>query len=495
MVAETEATDGDGGAPNAKKKKIVMTPELADKYLRQHADNNKQSLYMYEKSLPTGLETLDWAVGYQDEQGRFGFKGRGFIEIAGPESSGKTTHALQLCRGALDRYPSPDAYVILIDAEDTTDYRYMSKFGLTPENCIRVVPKGMGDLHMIFGAAVKATNKPLMIVLDSIPAVNLGERLAETIQMGQRAGLFSDFFGRWNTPIQQAGIAVVMINQLRENISTDQYKTSFAMQKIENDYKTPGGWAFRFFFSVRIFLQPRRFVKVKLMNWATNELVDTPTQVLLKAHVVKNKTSDNVDKYRQVEYYLDYLTGIDRVHSLIAAAVKHDVVVQRGSYYSFSPTKCPSLSQYKAQGEQKFVELIKGLPDTERESVLQSMLGAMNWDRKVNREAVQIEGIVEESVDSGEVLIRDVSPQLIEQAKAKSSVIEQAMLLGLINKRGRYFKFSNVSNTKLENLWKALSDEQRQTLEGQVKSLLEGSEAVVEFDGDDNLSFEVDSDE
>ncbi len=463
------------------KKKETMNTDLANKLFANYVTVSKNTaLYGVPTSIPIGLETLDWAIGIKDANGEFGFPTEGFVEIAGPESSGKSTHAIHLAVAALKKFPNRP--VIYIDAEHTTDYNYLARFGLTPENCIRIEPHNIGEIHKIFAMATKMDNPPSLIVLDSIPAVNLGERLAATIKLGERAGFFSDLLARWNTPINEAKVLVVLVNQLRENIQTDQYKTSFAMQKIENDYKTTGGWALRFFFTTRLFLQPIKFVKVKMHNWATNETQETTVAVKIKAHVVKNKKNPDADKYRVVEYYLNLITGLDRVHSLISTAIKHQVIKQAGSHYTIDISKS-SLEGDKisAQGEQALIKKVREMPPAQQEMVLQALLQGMKWDElhhQVVDPARYDEGVIEESFE-GNTVVRSVSSELIEQAKKKSTAIEQALLLGLVVKKARRFVFQSVSATTLEKLWQAMSTEQKTALQTHLDELLSGEETVI----------------
>jgi hypothetical protein len=207
------------------------------------------------------------------------------------------------------------------------------------------------------------------------------------------------------------------------------------------------------------------------------------TAMVLRAHIIKNKSGGRIDKYRTCDYYMHTMYGIDRVRSLLIQLAKpHKLVTVSGSWYGFNTEKLPDLKAYRTQGEDAFIAKISNLPLKEREEILQSVLQALKWGEAKDASITpKSKGTVIEDAESGDVT-KVASVERINEAAKKETVMEKAEVLGLVQKKGRKFFYRKLSHMNLQKLWDLMKEEDRVALSEQVDEMMESGEATVSYE-------------
>ncbi len=258
----------------------------------------------------TGFPSLDLALGAGGLA-----KGR-IVEIYGPESSGKTTLAMQILAHVQRLHPDmPCAY---IDAEHAVDVERAKALGVQWEDLIFSQPD-YGEQALETTLSLARTGMVPLIVVDSVAALTPKAELEGQVgqsHVGLMARMMSQGLRMLIGPASKAGCTVIFINQIREKIGV----------MFGSPETTPGGRALRFYASVRIDI--RRKDQIKLGS----EVIGNDVRVKM----VKNKTGQ---PYAEDILKLYYKTGISREVSCVEAAVQLGVVTKDGS------------NQYKFHGE------------------------------------------------------------------------------------------------------------------------------------------------
>ncbi|HEX6906804.1 MAG TPA: recombinase RecA [Terriglobales bacterium] len=254
--------------------------------------------------ISTGAISLDAALGVGGMP-----RGR-VVEIFGPESSGKTTLALQVVAEA----QKAGGMAAFVDAEHALDPAYARKLGVDVDNLLISQPD-YGEQALEIAEALVRSNAIDVLVVDSVaalvPKAELEGEMGDS-HMGLQARLMSQALRKLTGIVSKSRTCMIFINQIREKIGV----------MFGNPETTTGGRALKFYSSIRADI--RRIAAIK----EGDVVVGSRTRV----KVVKNKVAA---PFRECEFDIMYGEGISREGDLIDLAVNHNVLEKSGAWFSY----------------------------------------------------------------------------------------------------------------------------------------------------------------
>src|SRR5580692_8638065 len=276
-------------------------------------------------SIPTGSISIDYALGVGGVP-----RGR-VIEIFGPESSGKTTLALQVIAEA----QKTGGLAAFVDAEHALDAAYAKKLGVDLENLLVSQPDNGEQALEIVEVLIRSGGVDVVVV-DSVaalvPKAEIEGEMGDA-QMGLQARLMSQALRKLTGVVSKSKTSLIFINQLREKIGV----------MFGNPETTTGGRALKFYSSVRVDI--RRIGAIK----DGDIVVGSRTKV----KIVKNKVAP---PFREAEFDVMYGEGISKTGDLLDLAVDKRIVEKSGAWFAYGGERL-------GQGRENAKQFLKDNPD------------------------------------------------------------------------------------------------------------------------------------
>jgi recombination protein RecA len=294
--------------------------------------------------ISTGSISLDAALGVG------GFPRGRINEIFGPESSGKTTIALQVIAEAQKK----GGIAAFIDVEHALDPAYARKLGVDIDNLLVSQPD-YGEQALEITNHLTASGQIDVLVVDSVaalvPKAELDGEMGDS-HMGLQARLMSQALRKLTGVVSKSRTCLIFINQIREKIGV----------MFGNPETTTGGRALKFYASVR--LDIRRIAAIK----DGDAVVGNRT----KAKVVKNKVAS---PFREAEFDIIYGEGISKEGDLLDLGVAQNLVEKSGSWFSYKGERI-------GQGRENARQFLKDNPDIRQavDTELRKFLGLIKAD-------------------------------------------------------------------------------------------------------------------
>lgn len=255
-------------------------------------------------AISTGSISVDFALGIG------GFPRGRIAEIYGPESSGKTTLALQVVAEA-QKAGGMAAY---IDVEHALDPVYARKLGVDIDNLLVSQPD-YGEQALEITNALITSGSIDVLVVDSVaalvPKAELDGEMGDSF-MGVHARLMSQAMRKLTGIVNKSNTCLIFINQIREKIGV----------MFGNPETTTGGRALKFYASVRADIRRTSAIKDG----------DTVVGNRTKIKIVKNKMAP---PFREAEFDIVFGEGISKEGDLIDLGVEHNLVEKSGAWYSY----------------------------------------------------------------------------------------------------------------------------------------------------------------
>ena len=275
--------------------------------------------------ISTGSISIDYALG-------IGGLPRGrVVEIFGPESSGKTTLALQV----IAQVHKTGGLAAFVDAEHALDAAYAQKLGVDLDNLLVSQPDN-GEQALEIVEVLIRSNSVDVVVVDSVaalvPKAEIEGEMGEA-QMGLQARLMSQALRKLTGAVSKSNTTLIFINQLREKIGV----------MFGNPETTTGGRALKFYASVRIDI--RRIASIK----DGDQVIGGRTRV----KVVKNKVAP---PFREAEFDVMYGEGISKEGDLLDLAVEKRIVEKSGAWFAFGGERL-------GQGRENAKQFLKENPE------------------------------------------------------------------------------------------------------------------------------------
>jgi recombination protein RecA len=322
--------------------------------------------------IPSGSILLDEALGIG------GYPRGRIIEVYGPESSGKTTLALQ----AIAEAQKLGGIAAFIDAEHALDPTYAKNLGVNIDD-LWVSQPDTGEQALEIAESLVRSGAVDIIVVDSVAALTPQAEIEGDMgdsHMGLQARLMSQALRKLTGCIGKSGTLIVFINQIRMKIGV----------MFGNPETTTGGNALKFYASVR--LEVRRIESIDQKG--SDDIIGNRVRV----KVVKNKVAP---PFKKVEMDIIFGKGVSAISSLLDSAVKHGFVEKRGAWYSRGEEKI-------GQGRENAIAFMEQNPEF----------------------AAEVEAKIREKLFPGQVLRSKAKDDKVEKIAATGNVTKGAKTAG-----------------------------------------------------------------
>ncbi len=306
-----------------------------------------ENKHMKVDVVSSGILSLDIALGVGGYP-----KGR-IIEIYGPESSGKTTFALQ----AIAEHQKLGGRAAFIDAEHALDPVYAEKLGVDIDNLLLSQPDTGEQALEICDALVRSEAIDI-VVIDSVaalvPQAEIDGEMGDN-HIGLQARLMSQALRKLSGTLNKTNTTAIFINQLREKVGV----------MFGNPETTPGGRALKFYASVR--LDIRRGEQIK----QGEQVLGNRTNI----KIVKNKVAP---PFKTASVDIMYGEGISHEGELVDVGCEIDLIEKSGAWYSYNGEKI-------GQGKENVKAFLKQNPDV-AEEIEAKIYEHYGFERKTKKE-------------------------------------------------------------------------------------------------------------
>jgi len=279
--------------------------------------------------IPTGALSLDAALGIGGVP-----RGR-IVEIFGPESSGKTTLALQILAEA----QALGGMVAFIDAEHALDPGYAARLGVDIDEVLISQPD-TGEQALEICDMLVRSGAIDAIAIDSVaalvPRAEIEGEIGD-VNVGLQARLMSQALRKLAGSLSRSNTTCIFINQLREKIGV----------MFGSPETTTGGRALKFFATIRIDIR-----KFDIIKHGTDIIGNR-----VRAKVVKNKVAP---PFRQAEFDLMYGEGISKEGCIIDLGVEEGLIKKSGAWFTYGDERL-------GQGREAAKELLRSTPELRSE--------------------------------------------------------------------------------------------------------------------------------
>lgn len=326
MAAKKDTTPKTAG-PAADKKAALETAlaQIEKQFGKGAVMKLGANVTMQVDAIPTGSLGLDLALGIGGVP-----RGR-IVEVYGPESSGKTTLALQILAEA----QKMGGEVAFIDVEHALDPTYAAALGVDIDSLLVSQPD-TGEQAMEICEALVRSGAIDAVVVDSVaamvPRAEIEGEMGDS-HVGLQARLMSQALRKLTATIAKTNTTCIFINQLREKIGV----------MFGNPETTTGGNALKFYASVR--LDIRKGTPIK----DGDTIIGNETRV----KIVKNKVAP---PFRKAEFEIMFGEGISRTGEILDLGVEYGIIQKSGSWFSYNGAKL-------AQGRDATKALLRDNPE------------------------------------------------------------------------------------------------------------------------------------
>ncbi len=331
MAAKKDTTPKTAG-PAADKKAALETAlaQIEKQFGKGAVMKLGANVTMQVDAIPTGSLGLDLALGIGGVP-----RGR-IVEVYGPESSGKTTLALQILAEA----QKMGGEVAFIDVEHALDPTYAAALGVDIDSLLVSQPD-TGEQAMEICEALVRSGAIDAVVVDSVaamvPRAEIEGEMGDT-HVGLQARLMSQALRKLTGVIGKTNTVCIFINQLREKVGI----------VYGNPEVTTGGRALKYYSSVRIDVR-----RIEGLKDSTGAFIGNRT----RAKIVKNKVAP---PFREAEFDIMFGEGISKLGEILDLGVKLGVVQKSGAWFNYGEMRL-------GQGRDNAKQFLKEHPEVSAE--------------------------------------------------------------------------------------------------------------------------------